>query len=482
MNRVFHFDFSPRTDSFPHQPDAISYVENSTNSALFDEQGLGKTKVVIAALCNNMRNGIIDGVLIVCRKHLVKTWSDEIVRHSHLSSISLLGSRDSRGLEFMGFAHFYIVNYEAVISEHSRLAMFLGIRKMAVVLDEAHRIKNPRAASTKALLSLRELAAKRVIVTGTPLANKPEDLWAQFCFLDGGELLGRDFAKFRAYYSVDTRGELRPESRSRLAELRDAVVSHSMRRLKDDVLELPSKRIETHRVTLAGKQAALYYSMRDELFVAVTNMSGEQVIEHADMLLKRLLRLVQLASNPRLLDRSYDEVPAKFRDLDSIVSEVISRGEKLIIWTSFVANARELAARYSRHGVALLIGAVPVERRARLAAEFQNDTHCRIVVANPAAAREGLTLTAGNHAIYLDRSFNLVDYLQSQDRIHRISQTRDCTIVKLIGENTIDEYVDEILVRKSSIARFVEGDARDISEAPPFTRDEILSYLGGANE
>lgn len=480
MNSRLHFDFSPRTADFPHQPDAIRYVETNDNSALFDEQGLGKTKIVIAALCNNMRDDVIDGALIVCRKHLVKNWSDEITRHSHLNSISLLGSKDARGLEFMGFAHFYMVNYEAVISERSRLTMFLSTRKMALVLDEAHRIKNPKAASTRAILSLRGLVAKRVIVTGTPLANKPEDLWAQFYFLDGGALLGQDFREFSAYYSVDVGKGLEDESKSRLDKLRTLVLSHSMRRLKGDVLQLPTKTIETRQVPLAGKQATLYYTMRDELFVEVTNMSGQHVVEHAEMLLKRLMRLVQLASNPGLLDSSYDEVPAKFAALDDIVSQVMGFGEKLIIWTSFVANAHALADRYAGHGVALLIGAVPIERRGRLAVDFQNNSSCRIVVANPAAAREGLTLTAANHAVYVDRSFNLVDYLQSQDRIHRISQTRDCTVVKLIADNTIDEYVDDILVRKSSVARFVEGDSGDIIVGPPFTRDEILGYLGGS--
>lgn len=481
MSRSFVFDFTPKTAAFPHQPEAIEYIEHSINAALFDEQGLGKTKVVIAALSNNMRDGVIDGAVVVCRKHLIHNWAKEVSLHTHLTSISLVGGVAEKGMRYMGYSQFYLLNYESLISEHDRLAMLLRTRHMALVLDEAHRVKNPSAESTRAVMSLRDLAVKRVIVTGTPLANEPKDLWAQFFFLDGGELLGRDYRRFEAQYCRRSKATLSGDDTERLSTLRDLIVSHSMRRRKDDVLELPGKTFERLDVVLQGRQAALYEDMRDLLAVEITNMTGERVIECADMLLKRLLRLVQLASNPRLLDASYDETPAKFLALDPLISSIMKAGEKAIIWTSFVGNARELARRYQHMGVALLIGATHMKDRIRAAEEFQKLPVPRIIVANPAAAREGLTLTAANHAIYVDRSFNLVDYLQSQDRIHRISQVRDCVITKFIAHDTVDEYVDEILVHKASIARYVEGDTSVIAQETSLTRDEMLQILGGAH-
>ena len=109
---------------------------------LFDEQGLGKTKIVIDALLEDMKNGIIEGALIICRKFLLSTWEDEIKKHSHLRSIILRGSSQEKGGRFMAFSHFYLINYDSLISEIDRIKSFFRIRKLAIALDESQRIKN----------------------------------------------------------------------------------------------------------------------------------------------------------------------------------------------------------------------------------------------------------------------------------------------------------------------------------------------------
>lgn len=108
---------------------------------------------------------------------------------------------------------------------------------------------------------------------------------------------------------------------------------------------------------------------------------------------------------------------------------------------------------------------------------FQTRNDVKLLIANPAAAREGLTLTSANHAIYYDRNFNLVDYLQSQDRIHRISQARTCFIHKLVATNTIDEYIDEIIERKASVASYVQGDVESRGIIESFSKDDFMRYL-----
>jgi len=102
----------------------------------------------------------------------------------------------------------------------------------------------------------------------------------------------------------------------------------------------------------------------------------------------------------------------------------------------------------------------------------------KLIFAVPAAAREGITLTAANHAVYLDRNFNLVDYIQSQDRIHRIGQDRPCTITKLVAENTVDEFVDEVLRRKLEIAETVEAGVKPNRPAG-IRADDIERFLEG---
>jgi len=478
MKKKYNFNYSPKTKPFPHQVEAIEYITSRESVPLFDEQGLGKTKIVIEALCNNMEQKIIDGALIICKKHLIENWKDEIETHSYLKYIVLRGNPNEKGLKFMGYSHFYIINYESVIGEVERLKMFLKIRKMAIVLDESHKIKNPNAKTTKATLDLKGLAKKRIIITGTPIANKPLDLWAQFYFLDNGDLLGDNYNEFKKKYSINLKGDILTEQKERFNNLREIVLSNSIRRLKKDVLELPGKTYIEKYVQIKGQQKKIYDQLKKELYVEVTNLNGEKIIDESNELLKKLLRLAQIASNPFLIDRAYSETPAKFPLLDTLIESILEQKEKVIVWSCFVDNIRILYKRYNKFGSLILYGAIPIEKRNKIVKQFKNNDEFMILIANPAAAREGLTLTSANNAIYLDRNFNLVDYLQSQDRIHRISQTKECKIFKLIAKNTIDEYIDELIYKKHKLAEYVQGDIDNIENRQWLTKEKILNILG----
>ena len=478
MKKKYNFNYSPKTKPFPHQVEAIEYITSRESVPLFDEQGLGKTKIVIEALCNNMEQKIIDGALIICKKHLIENWKDEIETHSYLKYIVLRGNPNEKGLKFMGYSHFYIINYESVIGEVERLKMFLKIRKMAIVLDESHKIKNPNAKTTKATLDLKGLAKKRIIITGTPIANKPLDLWAQFYFLDNGALLGDNYNEFKKKYSINLKGDILTEQKERFNNLREIVLSNSIRRLKKDVLELPGKTYIEKYVQIKGQQKKIYDQLKKELYVEVTNLNGEKIIDESNELLKKLLRLAQIASNPFLIDRAYSETPAKFPLLDTLIESILEQKEKVIVWSCFVDNIRILYKRYNKFGSLILYGAIPIEKRNKIVKQFKNNDEFMILIANPAAAREGLTLTSANNAIYLDRNFNLVDYLQSQDRIHRISQTKECKIFKLIAKNTIDEYIDELIYKKHKLAEYVQGDIDNIENRQWLTKEKILNILG----
>ncbi|MFZ7121560.1 MAG: DEAD/DEAH box helicase [Eubacteriaceae bacterium] len=478
MKRKYNFNYSPKTKPFPHQVDAIEYIANKTNIALFDEQGLGKTKIVIEALCNNMKQKIIDGVLVICKKHLIENWKDEIETHSYLKYIILRGNPSEKGIRFMGYSHFYIINYEGVIGEVERLKMFLKIRKIAVVLDESHKIKNPNAKTTKSTLELKDLAKKRIIITGTPVANKPLDLWSQFYFLDNGFLLGDNYREFKKAYSVNLKGDKLIEQKEKLNNLRKLVISNSIRRLKKDVLELPEKIFIDKYVNLKGQQKKIYTQLRERLYIEIVNIDGKKIIDRSSELLKKLLRLAQIASNPFLIDKAYNEIPAKFLLLDELIKRILEKKEKIIIWSCFVENIRILYKRYKKHGSLMIYGNIPIEKRNKIVKGFKNDKNYPILIANPAAAREGLTLTSANNAIYLDRNFNLVDYLQSQDRIHRISQNKECKIYKIIAKNTIDEYIDELIYKKDELAEYIQGDIDNIKSKKLLTKKEILNILG----
>ena len=164
------------------------------------------------------------------------------------------------------------------------------------------------------------------------------------------------------------------------------------------------------------------------------------MLDDAEVLLKRLLRLVQVASNPATIDQSYKRTSWQTLAFGQpSPCEAVDAGDKIIVWTSFTGNAGlsgiapgGIWCRRSRTaGFSLAI-------REEALDTFKTDPECRVLVATPGAAKEGLTLTVANHAVFFDRSFSLDDYLQAQDRIHRISQDKPCHVTNLVATGTVD--------------------------------------------
>jgi SNF2 family DNA or RNA helicase len=479
MTDKISFDFMPKTKPLSHQIEATEYVKTHDNVPLFDEQGLGKSKIVIDALCQNLKEKDIDGALVVCKKSLLHTWKNEIEKHSNLFAVVFHGAKRQRGRTLLTYGHFYIVNYESLIQEIELLTLLLKHRRFAIVLDESQKIKNPKSKTARAVISLRDLAIKRIIITGTPIANRPEDIWSQFFFLDGGVLLGNDFRAFKKQFKVNLKGvQDLSQFEVSLRSLREKIGAVSIRRTKN-VLELPEKIFEDILVELSPKQRDAYDTARREMYYEFSSVTGEKMAEEIDNYLVKLLRLTQIASNPGLLDMGYKEEPGKFKVLDRIVREIVEQREKLIVWTSFTGNVRVLKNRYKEFGAQMLFGEVPIAERDIIMKKFMEDDRYKVLIANPAAAKEGLTLTSANNAVYLDRNFKMDDYLQSQDRIHRIGQTKRCRIMKLIARNTIDEYTDEILEKKELIAKYALGDTKRIdSKRNYLSKGDLIRILG----
>lgn len=178
----------------------------------------------------------------------------------------------------------------------------------------------------------------------------------------------------------------------------------------------------------------------------------------SESVLKRLLRLVQIASNPALVDDTYDREPGKMGYLRDLIQEVYSKGEKCIVWTSFTANADWLQRELKEFGSCKVHGKMKIEDRNRAVSRFKTEPQTGVLIATPGAAKEGLTLTVANHVIFYDRSFALDDYLQAQDRIHRISQNKICYVRSLIMEESVDEWVDVLLQAKQLAAQLSQGD------------------------
>lgn len=455
---------------YKYQQEGVDYLKGQDSRAIFDEPGLGKTRQVVEAISADMDQGIIQGAIVVCPNFLKSDWEKEVVKYSSYPAVIFGNDLSSRKNAYLHLKpSIYIINYEAIFLEVDNLKRLLNFRPLAIVLDESQRIKNPDARTTRALIELRNLATKRIIMSGTPVANKPQDLWSQFFFLDGGESLGKSFSAYKKKYA---------DNYHSLADLQKVLSQVGLRRRKADVLELPPKTISNCDIEMSGTQLEMYNTLRRELEIWVQGLNGETIVHEAENILTRMLRLAQIASNPRLIDSGYHGEPAKFIELDKIVENLMVNPEqKVLIWTSFVANVDELAIRYQKYGALPIHGNIKDDQRALHLELFHNNPNNRILVANPATAREGLTLTEANVAIYVDRTFSLLDYLQSQDRIHRISQNQECFIINLIGKDSIDEFIDYVLCVKQHNAAYIQQDITDPPIIGDITKAQLLQAL-----
>jgi len=447
---------------FPYQAEALAATKDLPYAAIFHEQGLGKTKIGIDLALSWLQSGAIDSVIIVTKRGLIQNWIEELRFHTHVQPRVITQDRKANFLSFNSPARIYLAHYEVIKSEQARLKLFLQTRNVGMILDEAHKIKNPDASLTHSLFSLSPMLKRRVIMTGTPVANRPYDIWSQIYFLDQGLSLGRDFKDFQS--RLDLTNDLADNSQKAnefersLASLFEKIRPFTVRETKKGAdIELPEKRYQTLSVDLEHRQSEIYQQYKRE-FSSILLRDGQPVLDDAEDCLKRLLRLVQVASNPRLIDDSYHAIPAKLPTLRNLVDEIADRSEKVIIWSTFTANVDWLAREFRLYGAVRIHGKLSHEQRTAAVRSFKNDPDCKVLIATPSAAKEGLTLTVANNAIFFDRGFSLDDYLQAQDRIHRISQTKDCMVTILQAKGTIDEWVESLLSAKSLAAQLAQGD------------------------
>lgn len=451
-----------RLPAFPYQEEAVEFVAKRDYAAIFHEQGLGKTKIAVDVMLRWLGEKVVDTVLVVTKKGLIANWQREFKAHSHLRPMVLNESGKNNYLTLTAGTRLVLGHYEAVQKEEERLELWLRTRRVAIIMDEAAKIKNPNSALTKVYHRLAPSFTKRVIMTGTPVANRPYDVWSEIFFLDQGQALGTDFAEFKS--EVDFKKTYRDDPKAfsdyqdRLSSVSDKLKAVSVRETKNGGrISLPDKEFVRLVTDWEPGQRELYRQACEQLRIVVTRQ-GELVEEDQEALLKRLLRLIQIASNPKLVDESYTAEPGKLQPLLDLAHDITRKGEKLIVWTGFNQNAEWLARQMSHLGANALHGKLTMDRRNSVVSWFLQNAEDRVLVATPGAAKEGLTLTVANHVVFYDRTYSLDDYLQAQDRIHRISQTRTCYVYNMIMQDSVDEWVESLIEEKRLAALLTQGD------------------------
>ncbi|MFJ3718685.1 DEAD/DEAH box helicase [Streptomyces sp. NPDC090057] len=419
---------------------------------LADDMGLGKTVTLIALHLHRQADPVSAGAtLVVCPASLLGNWQREIERFAPGVPVRRFHGH-ARGVEGLADGEFVLTTYGTMRLDAERLA---GVPWGMVVADEAQHVKNPYAATARALRSID--ARARVALTGTPVENDLTELWAILDWATPG-LLGR-LSAFRALYARPVEGGGDPAAAERLARL---VRPFLLRRRKSDpgiAPELPPKTETDHPVGLTHEQTGLYEALVRETLGRIADADG---MARRGLIVKLLTGLKQICNHPAQFLREDHPGPAgrsgKLELLDELLDTILTQRSGVLVFTQYVRMARLLERHLTARGVPsqLLHGGTPVAERESLVRRFQ-DGEVPVFLLSLKAAGTGLNLTRADHVVHYDRWWNPAVEAQATDRAYRIGQTRPVQVHRLIAEGTVEDRIAEMLGRKRALADAVLG-------------------------
>jgi hypothetical protein len=392
--------------------------------------------------------------LIVCPTSVVGNWEREVKRFApRLPVVRHHGPERPRELgQPVG----------AVLTTYGTLRrdadLLSGIEWDVVALDEAQYVKNPATAAARAVRCLQ--ARQIVALTGTPLENRLAELWSVLDATNPGLLGSR--ASFGRRFVTPIEKQRDGAAATRLRRL---VAPFVLRRSKSDpsvIADLPEKIERTVVCPLTREQAALYQAAVDR---ALGTLTGVDAIQRRGRILALLTELKQICNHPaQYLNEPEPRLPGRAGKLaaaQEIVSEATNAGDRVLLFTQFVAMGHLLAAQLSRDldvDVPFLHGALTANGRDRLVDRFQSDPDASpVLIVSLRAGGTGLNLTAATQVIHYDRWWNPAVEDQATDRAHRIGQTRTVEVHKLVTAGTLEERIAELLERKRALADAVIG-------------------------
>lgn len=446
---------------YQHQLDGIREMARMGNVLLADEMGLGKSIQALTVGAIDFQLDKARRIVIVCPATLKQNWADEIERHTNFTYTVLDGPIDHRRTILKKFdTDILILNYE-LLGKH--LEVINDLNPDIAIYDEAHYMKNRNAARAKACKDLH--TRRSLLLTGSPMLNKVDDLWMLL-----NKISARDFPNYWTFVNryclyggfkdkqiVGVKNE---------GELAERLGVHMIRRLKKDVLDLPEKQYIQVVVDLTPEQRALYDQAVDDLRIDVPGADPME-IENA---LVKFLRLKQICGTSACIE-GHEDHSLKLDRVVEMVQEIIESGEPVVCFTQFREVQRCLVTRLNKLKVPVpsyqLHGDIPANDRVPTINLWSREA----ASGNPGALVSmiqvggiGLTMTAANKCIFVDKLFSPKLNEQAADRLHRIgaSLTKPVQIFEMYCKGTVEARVEQILRRKTKVfGTIVDADSSE---------------------
>lgn len=456
-----------------HQRQGIDeYAFHNERLCLFWEPGTGKTAASLECLrYSQIKAGRRLRTLVLAPKSVVTGWAREMRRVGSPEMIARTLVLDGNGKErcrmfqdaITNDSHStFITNHEAVVIP-DLWRLLETTRWDMLIVDEAHRMKDPSTKRTKAVVRLADRVPRRLALTGTPVLNDWQDVWGPMRII-GADFVYANFYHFRAKYFYDRNARM-PKQRhfpdwrlnpEREAELHQLIAQHSMSVKKSECLDLPPFVRQRLEVELALELQAHYASMAEDFITWLRN--GEAVT--ASLALTKILRLQQIA-NGILKDEGGVTHRIKNQKL-GVIEELLSDltpQHKVIVWANFIPlydDLREVCARLKLR-YAIIRGEQGMKERQDMIDAFNFDASCRVCIANQAAGGLGIGLQAADYMIYYSKNYSLEQDLQSEARAYRGGSEvhEKVTRIDILTKDTIEEEIHEALEQKLELAQFI---------------------------
>jgi SWI/SNF-related matrix-associated actin-dependent regulator 1 of chromatin subfamily A len=439
-----------------HQKEAIEKLVKNKKFILADDMGLGKTtSTIIAALETGAKK-----VLIVCPASLKINWEREIANYSDRTVYI------AEGKKFSDEHDFVIVNYDILKNFHdakeTEKSEIMKINFDLVIMDEAHMISNPQAQRTKIANDIASKTNRVWLLSGTPMTSRPMNYYNLLNLVDSPVAMNW-MAYAKRYcngfqFSVGKRKVWNVTGASNLDELRERTQTHILRRLKEEVLDLPEKIITPVYLRLKSKD---YEELVGEYFDWY-----DQNPEESTSLTIQFSKLMKVR---KVIAKE------KIKNTIELAENIIEQGKKVIIFTNFTDTLNEIYNHFGKSAV-YLDGSCSKFHRQNSVDEFQTNDKIKVFVGNLKAAGVGITLTSAEAVIMNDLSFVPAEHSQAEDRSHRIGQKNSTSVYYPLFENTIEGAIYDILNRKKKIISTVMGDDM-FDEASSI--EEMLNMISG---
>ena len=446
-----------------HQQENVEKLLALRNSADWSECGTGKTVSILYKLVQLINKGAVTRTLIVCPLSVITTWAIEIQKYTDLSYARLVGSL-SQKLQALSYdCDIYLISYDSLHGRDNTqgklLSALLSRSFDLLVCDEVSMLKHGGTNRTKALTFLADRIPYKHFMSGTPVTNSPMDVLSIYRALDSGRTFGKNLWKAKHFWFKDIGGRF-PEwvMRDDKKELfRDRFYSIAVRSRKAECLDLPEQIMEPRYCYLSDEQRSVYRPIA-KLLLKQLEVEGKSIsVPNA---LTRLGKLQQITAG-----FVYTEDGAhKFKDNPklALLDEQLDKfpNEHILIYTRWKTEQEILHEHLQSSGRELrfMDGESSLPEREDIVRSFGVGTRPQILVANLNVGKYSFTFTGSHTIFYFSLSFGLEEWIQSQNRIHRIGQHHQCIYSPLMMDDTVDIYVYDTIMQRLDIAKdLVDG-------------------------